>query len=272
MDTHVIELTADQIEAIARAEYERIGGDSYEPSRKRSTPKPCPRGNDPKGDLRCSGVTVEGVRVVDPHDAPATDFGHNGRDCRKGKTRCRRNECRRCVGVRNNVRHALNRARREGMTDAEIRAAKPEKRCPSCATVKPSGEFRVARANADGLDSKCSPCAYEISKRTWLPENKRAANQRRRARLRAVVVEQFTTRDLLASWDENAFYECFWCGLNFDDNNPMHVDHVIPLSSGGAHAVTNLVPSCRSCNIRKGDRDPWEWFQIIASERGFMAA
>lgn len=265
----MIELTADQIEAIARTEYERIGGDAFVPRTTRAAKKTCPREIEPDGLIGCSGVTVEGVRVVEPHTAPATEFGHDGWRCRQGKYRCRDYRCRRCIGVRDVVRHALRRARREGMTDAEIRAAKPEKRCPSCATVKPSSEFCVVRANADGLDSTCYPCVSERSKRTKLPGTSRAASARRRARLRAVVVEQFTTRDLLASWDENEFYECFWCGLNFDDNNPMHVDHVIPLSSGGAHAVSNLVPSCASCNTRKGSRDPWEWFWVIASERGF---
>ena len=32
------------------------------------------------------------------------------------------------------------------------------------------------------------------------------------------------------------------------------VDHKIPLSKGGRHAMGNLVPSCRSCNARKGDK------------------
>jgi hypothetical protein len=32
----------------------------------------------------------------------------------------------------------------------------------------------------------------------------------------------------------------------------MQVDHVKPLSSGGEDTVENMLPSCRSCNHRKG--------------------
>ena len=37
-----------------------------------------------------------------------------------------------------------------------------------------------------------------------------------------------------------------------------HVDHVIPLSRGGAHAWENLVLACAPCNLRKGSRYPEE--------------
>ncbi len=33
------------------------------------------------------------------------------------------------------------------------------------------------------------------------------------------------------------------------------VDHVVPLSRGGAHSMANVVPACRSCNSAKRDRD-----------------
>jgi hypothetical protein len=32
----------------------------------------------------------------------------------------------------------------------------------------------------------------------------------------------------------------------------MQVDHVQPLSNGGADALENMLPACRSCNHRKG--------------------
>jgi 5-methylcytosine-specific restriction endonuclease McrA len=34
-------------------------------------------------------------------------------------------------------------------------------------------------------------------------------------------------------------------------------DHCVPLSRGGAHHISNVVPSCARCNYRKGTRTAW---------------
>lgn len=52
--------------------------------------------------------------------------------------------------------------------------------------------------------------------------------------------------------------ECFWCGVGLLPND-FHLDHVWPLSLGGAHDVANLVVSCQECNLSKGSRSPWEF-------------
>ena len=48
--------------------------------------------------------------------------------------------------------------------------------------------------------------------------------------------------------------ECFYCFNEFED-----VDHFIPLSRGGKHCWSNIVPSCKSCNHSKADKMPWDW-------------
>ena len=37
------------------------------------------------------------------------------------------------------------------------------------------------------------------------------------------------------------------------------LDHVTPLSKGGAHVIENLVPACRPCNSSKGDKLLADW-------------
>ena len=37
-----------------------------------------------------------------------------------------------------------------------------------------------------------------------------------------------------------------------------HVDHVVPLSRGGAHSVENLAIACAACNMRKRTKTPVE--------------
>jgi 5-methylcytosine-specific restriction endonuclease McrA len=43
---------------------------------------------------------------------------------------------------------------------------------------------------------------------------------------------------------------CFWCGDSIDMTG--HLDHVIPIYRGGLNRSSNLVASCRSCNLTKG--------------------
>lgn len=43
---------------------------------------------------------------------------------------------------------------------------------------------------------------------------------------------------------------CVYCGAT---EGPMHLDHVVPRSQGGADAAENIVLSCASCNGRKQD-------------------
>jgi 5-methylcytosine-specific restriction endonuclease McrA len=46
---------------------------------------------------------------------------------------------------------------------------------------------------------------------------------------------------------------CTYCSCPLDENNRT-LDHVVPLSRGGAHDASNLVAACRSCNSAKQDR------------------
>jgi 5-methylcytosine-specific restriction endonuclease McrA len=47
--------------------------------------------------------------------------------------------------------------------------------------------------------------------------------------------------------------ECAYCGNRIPRKNRT-LDHVVPLSKGGRHSVSNLVMACRSCNSAKGAR------------------
>lgn len=49
---------------------------------------------------------------------------------------------------------------------------------------------------------------------------------------------------------------CFYCGVRFTADGPDHrtVDHRVPTSRGGSHALANLVFACYACNQRKRDR------------------
>lgn len=44
--------------------------------------------------------------------------------------------------------------------------------------------------------------------------------------------------------------KCLWCGTT----HKLSLDHVIPLTKGGAHDISNAQVLCRSCNSKKNDR------------------
>lgn len=48
---------------------------------------------------------------------------------------------------------------------------------------------------------------------------------------------------------------CARCGSSGD----IHVDHIVPISRGGAHREGNLQPLCSRCNMSKGNKLMSEW-------------
>ncbi len=50
--------------------------------------------------------------------------------------------------------------------------------------------------------------------------------------------------------------KCIYCGGEYQ-----HLDHLIPLSSGGLSVIENLVTSCSSCNLSKSSRRVISWFR-----------
>ncbi len=50
-------------------------------------------------------------------------------------------------------------------------------------------------------------------------------------------------------------YSCQYCGYKGDQ---LSIDHVIPRSRGGEDKWENVTTACISCNLRKGNRTPFE--------------
>ena len=79
------------------------------------------------------------------------------------------------------------------------------------------------------------------------PEKNIARKQRRRARLLDAPRNDLTARQWMkikAAYN----YRCVYCGTK-----PKHLtqDHLTPLSKGGSHTASNVVPACKPCNSKK---------------------
>lgn len=152
-----------------------------------------------------------------------------------------------------------------------------EKRCSHCKEVKPLSEFTKDRRNKDGLNNYCRACKklyndaqkeYRLAYQRAHPEKygmrprHKIAEERKiaRAKYKAMVygdVGTFTKKDIEDCLDFFG-HECAYSGVPLTKGYSL--DHVMPLSKGGANEIHNIVPCLDIVNIRKATTD-WElWY------------
>lgn len=49
---------------------------------------------------------------------------------------------------------------------------------------------------------------------------------------------------------------CIYCG-----KPSKSIDHIHPRSKGGATTINNCAPACLTCNGKKSNEDPFEWYR-----------
>lgn len=108
---------------------------------------------------------------------------------------------------------------------------------------------KIAADNAKfRLEHPDYPREYHIAH----PENLRHRNRKRYIHL-TFNGNNTLTKD---QWEEIKAvfrYRCAYCGYK-----PKHLtmDHITPLSKGGTHTASNIVPACSSCNSKKHAKGP----------------
>lgn len=116
--------------------------------------------------------------------------------------------------------------------------APEEKRCRICGEVKPLTFFDLfgGRGTGDARRGTCKAC-----------RNPGLVSQRV-LRKRATVTEQPLTPGDWKTIKLQFRHRCAYCGRS---DLKLTQDHVVPVSKGGLHTLTNVVPACGSCNSRK---------------------
>ncbi|PDS97533.1 hypothetical protein CO659_12775 [Rhizobium sp. S9] len=149
------------------------------------------------------------------------------------------------------------------------------KRCSDFCRLKADRIKALASSVAnDNVDRSIRPCAecsnafsplYGEKRSIYCSKScaKRNGNRRRRkkekARLRGVLVE---TVDPIKVFERDK-WKCQICGVKtprklrgtYEDRAP-ELDHIMPLSLGGAHSYMNTQCACRKCNAAKSDTPP----------------
>lgn len=121
-----------------------------------------------------------------------------------------------------------------------------------CGKFLPVSLFYRLPGNINGIRSRCKKCHQDLAIRTRDPystrQSKRRSEARRRARKLGTVPAMTLAQEvsLEGLWGS----VCLRCG----ETENLTWDHIVPLSLGGPHCVTNLQCLCRSCNERKHTR------------------
>lgn len=81
--------------------------------------------------------------------------------------------------------------------------------------------------------------------------------------LSEVVVDKNELRRKV--FDKTGGY-CAYCGRELDLSGEWAIDHVVAKSRGGKNKLSNYLPSCHTCNIRKFNRNPSEFKEFIKEQ------
>jgi 5-methylcytosine-specific restriction endonuclease McrA len=84
----------------------------------------------------------------------------------------------------------------------------------------------------------------------------RQKSKRRKAQMRNSVAIQLKgrqVRERFRQFDNR----CAYCGCTGD----LHIEHVVPISKGGPHAMGNIIPACKTCNFSKAAHEAESWYR-----------
>lgn len=134
--------------------------------------------------------------------------------------------------------------------------------CRLCGRGRPASEFLAGKAKKPS--SACAACrrkrqAQHVKNyyRRLPPDKRHTLTHRRRAESYGVAHEPYSRSAIFARWG----HACCYCG-----SHATHLDHVTPLSKGGADREANIVPACAACNLSKGAKTLAEWSQTFSAE------
>lgn len=172
--------------------------------------------------------------------------------------------CKKCCASHMKERRAIYRVRihEEDETSPTF--------CPRCESTKMRKDFYPKPTNATGISTYCRTCEntritsslqrHKATKQRADRNHRQtlsykisnvAKDQRRRAAKRGAERNDFTAAQWLAM-KKHYDYRCVYCQKK---TIALTQDHLTPLSKGGSHTASNIVPACHSCNSRKHTGD-----------------
>lgn len=125
--------------------------------------------------------------------------------------------------------------------------------CSKCHQFLPKDAFYKEKRlyhSRVGIQSQCKKCHNKTSVATRDLANTRILRIKSEAKRRAIKAGSYVGRISFVAIKLRDKMICGLCGKKVREKE-LSLDHIIPLSCGGAHAEWNLQVAHRSCNYRK---------------------
>lgn len=135
--------------------------------------------------------------------------------------------------------------------------------CRLCGEEKPLEKFEKDKRVKGGRTSRCKACKAALNDRARTLYSRLKHRAKQDGQPLEVTLKELQA--LFAAFDG----KCIYCGISEEEAGcSHHVDHVIAVSKGGRHHISNLVVACDSCNRKKGNRSFFEFFKKKNDEIG----
>lgn len=119
--------------------------------------------------------------------------------------------------------------------------------------ASPKGRAASAAKHQQTKDNPTRRMQRRVANSRYKQTDKGWALSRRQYAKRKGAILATETALTAAEWKaivQAAKGRCYYC----QGKTKLTLDHVIPLSKGGQHTKTNVVPACAPCNSKKNDR------------------
>lgn len=148
------------------------------------------------------------------------------------------------------------------------------KTCSKCHEIKLIDAFNNDSKTTDGKKTQCKECTRAYNREYMRSYNEpyksspkgramQTLSHTREKRRKVEKLLRHPIKDTLTSHQVamvQAEDTCCYCGHPVEYGK-MTVDHVRAFRNGGTNEYTNLIPSCKRCNVRKSDRPVLEFLR-----------
>lgn len=178
---------------------------------------------------------------------------YTGQPCKHGHV-CERvtssRQCVECNAISSRKKYAKHR-----VAIRQAAKARPLSMTPASIASRAEGKRRWREKNKD----RHNEIARAADKKN--PIGRRARVAKRRALVRSAE-GAYSKADVTAKLEAQSG-RCVYCSTDLLLDG-FHIDHMVPLSRGGSNWPTNIQLLCETCNLRKNNKTPEEFIQVLA--------